>query len=223
MKYTGRLVLTLFSLICAVSFNLYLASIGFANIYIMAVTNLLVIVSWQFGKKFDKVKYESEVDTLTKAYNRRTATKIFNKLIKKANKRGKMVAVFFIDVDNFKTINDTYGHNIGDFILRKISDILIHFNNREKYVVRWGGDEFLVMIPCSEETEIQKRYKLMMYKVQSISEKAMMKVTISIGCAVSPQHGSQLNELVELADKQMIRTKRQKKQAWSKGITAIRH
>lgn len=76
------------------------------------------------------------------------------KYSRRAKKKQHHIGIFVIDIDNFKQINDTYGHNRGDEVLQFISSILRSFTENEGIVIRWGGDEFVVIIPkFSQEIE----------------------------------------------------------------------
>ncbi|CAH0119455.1 Diguanylate cyclase DosC [Paenibacillus sp. CECT 9249] len=213
MKYKGRFVLTLFSFGSLMALNIYFGAIGQIHLWFVFLSNILVLLSWRLGKHYDEVKYASEIDSLTKAYNRRMAFRIFEKLVKKANKKSQKIALFFIDVDHFKSINDRYGHHAGDEVLRRISATVLQSFKGEKYIVRWGGDEFVMMMPYTDETAVKQRHKQMMYNISTLRDELSIDVTVSVGCSVYPKHGVRLNDLINIADKKMIFAKNMGKTA----------
>ena len=97
------------------------------------------------GLQFDKARFLSERDLLTGMYNRRFVTNTFKQLASLVDRTNSQLFVLLIDCDNFKSINDCYGHNKGDQVLKKIGETLIETTRKSDIVARWGGDEFLIM------------------------------------------------------------------------------
>ncbi len=122
MKYTGTIVIVLFFLIVVISAKVY----GYINFSIPAsqipIFGMVVLfASWIFGRQYDQLKFLSEKDALTELYNRRYMIKAFPKLAASAKRKNEKLLLYFIDSDDFKTINDTRGHEIGDQILNRIA------------------------------------------------------------------------------------------------------
>ncbi|TDL56067.1 GGDEF domain-containing protein [Paenibacillus dendritiformis] len=210
MKYTGRIIMTAMTLCGWVALIAYLMSAKMMNPMLAVLTIMMLGVSWRCGKHYDVVKYESEIDPLTLAYNRRSADVIFQRLAGKHRKNGQKTAVFFFDVDRFKEINDTYGHNAGDRVLRLISTVLLNSSGSETALVRWGGDEFLFMVPCSDRRELRSIRSRIMNKLALTAEQGSVPFAVSYGYAVYPEEGTLLSDIVEMADRHMMRIKRSK-------------
>lgn len=87
----------------------------------------------------------SNIDHLTKAYNRRCIENIFKKELRRAARYSKPLSVIILDIDNFKTINDTYGHNSGDKVLKNVAKIISGMIRETDHFGRWGGEEFLIL------------------------------------------------------------------------------
>ena len=128
------------------------------------VGNFLVVVGtyatnvYVYMRKYDKenlaIKYDSEHDALTGMYNRN----FINRYVKAAARRGGLdCAIIMFDIDNFKKINDEFGHDVGDIALKKVSGIAKSLVREEDIPVRWGGEEFVLYIKgMSFEKAIEK-------------------------------------------------------------------
>lgn len=186
-----------------------------------------VIALYIKGKKQDKLilkindittRKENELgllekvqsDALTGLLNRDT----FEKMVRTALKEGGGY-LYLLDLDNFKQVNDTYGHQMGDDILRKVGECIRHSFRSRDYVARYGGDEFLMFIlsPVSEEVAKDRADTL----VKDISKLTLenypeFKMTCSIGMAKS--QGEAYEQLLEKTDRAMYEAKRVSKNAW---------
>ena len=122
--------------------------------------------------------------------------------------RGRRFALAFIDIDNFKAFNDTYGHPEGDYVLREVAQVLKQRTRRVDFVARYGGEEFVVLLP---DTDIQGARILADRLRQAVSELRLgdlPPVTVSIGiCAYMPGHAGSREALVSCADKQLYAAK----------------
>lgn len=148
-------------------------------------------------------------DDVTGLPNRALAMDRLQQLLTQAEKNDKEVAVVFIDFDNFKTINDTYGHAQGDFLLKLVSKRLKESVRASDTIGRLGGDEFLLLFEFEDRAELNTvnqeliHAQRLPYKMGS----AHINVTFSIGVAVFPQDGSTSTELLKAADTAMYHTK----------------
>jgi len=127
-----------------------------------------------------------------------------------AKREKKMLAVMFIDLDLFKEINDLYGHETGDIVLKKVSRQLVSCVRESDTVARMGGDEFVILLPIIDEIEDVKLVasKIVEAVAQPIKvAKTHLHITCSIGIAVYPQHGKDEKLLVINADMAMYQAK----------------
>ena len=159
----------------------------------------------------DKLKLKAHTDPLTGATNRNLFYLKFNQSIIQAKRQKHALATLFIDLDNFKRINDNYGHEAGDIVLKSVVDRL-HDNRREiDLVARIGGDEFVVLLyDCkSREAALQVAEKLLQAIIKPIetSESRLVAVSASIGISIYPEHGDKPDELMRAADLAMYRVK----------------
>lgn len=128
-----------------------------------------------------------------------------------AKREKKMLAVMFIDLDLFKEINDLYGHETGDIVLKKVSRQLVSCVRESDTVARMGGDEFVILLPIIDDIEDVKLVasKIVEAVAQPIKvAKTHLHVTCSIGIAIYPQHGKDEKLLVINADMAMYQAKK---------------
>jgi two-component system cell cycle response regulator len=102
---------------------------------------------------YRQTEQRADRDALTNLYNRRYAMRRLSEELDRAARRGTRVCLLMLDLDNFKTINDTYGHPIGDLALQCIADALRRACRASDIICRYGGDEFLVVFPDLVEAE----------------------------------------------------------------------
>ena len=154
----------------------------------------------------------ANLDPLTKLPNRRILENKLDKLFKKAKLKNTLIAFFFIDLDHFKLINDSYGHSVGDEILIGTANRLKHRIRESDIVTRMGGDEFLVVISGVEE---RASIKIMAdklldefnspFKVKS----HLIPVKASIGVSVFSNKNGDAHTLIQLADEAMYVAKKE--------------
>ncbi|WP_460107242.1 putative bifunctional diguanylate cyclase/phosphodiesterase [Pseudomonas sp. S3_H04] len=149
-------------------------------------------------------------DALTNLINRRGFNQIFaEKLCQKATEGG-MLAVMFLDIDHFKRINDSLGHDAGDELLKVIAQhIKGSVRSHEDVVARFGGDEFCILINLREREEARSMAQRIMLKMKEPIELAgrRMVMTTSIGISLFPEDGSTCEELLKHADLALYQSK----------------
>jgi diguanylate cyclase (GGDEF)-like protein len=154
----------------------------------------------------------ASVDTLTKVYNRRYLEKYLEEQIEISKENNLHLSVIMLDIDFFKRFNDIYGHDAGDYVLMHFADTL-KFNVRESDVVsRYGGEEFVVVLPGTDlhgaYTVAEKlRKKVEDMSLTAISNEAPPKITCSLGISSYPIHGNNIDKLIQSADKALYKEK----------------
>lgn len=205
MKYKGRILFTLvlFIIIIVTKLSFYflfkLSPLAFPPIFAI----IALIVFWWLGWNYDKLEFLSEKDVLTNLYNRRYVIQIFPKLLNVVNRKKENLCLFFIDVDNFKMINDTHGHEKGDHVLRCISWIIAENSIRNDLVARWSGDELLVLAPSLTAKETEKKVREIHNALSKLTKVMGIDVSVSIGVAIYPINGENLDDLLKVADQNM--------------------
>jgi len=150
-------------------------------------------------------------DTLTGLYNRQYLQDFAQQALSRMKRHSTEVVLIFIDIDNFKYVNDTYGHEDGDEVLKEISKILKDSFRKYDVVVRYGGDEFIIFLEESsyDEADLKATLDSMVDRIEK--RLAKFAISASYGCAVAPQEAQTLQELITLADERMYAHKRAKK------------
>ena len=167
------------------------------------------ILNWQ--QEYNRVHDSSIHDGLTGLLNHKAFLDRFDEEVSRAGRFNHMLGLVILDLDKFKSINDSYGHLYGDYVLEEVSNIIKENVRAIDVVGRYGGEEFAVLLV---NTDIQQCIPLAERIVRKISEKTFLKngiavnVTISAGMAGFPIHADQVRELISKADKAMYETKR---------------
>ncbi|MBT8119394.1 MAG: GGDEF domain-containing protein [Gammaproteobacteria bacterium] len=154
----------------------------------------------------EKIKRLSEEDYLTKLYNRRKIHEIIEAEIKRSRRYNSDFAVLLLDIDNFKNINDTHGHNSGDKVLVKLSNILRHNIRESDLASRWGGEEFLVICPETTADGAISLAEKIRHNIEKSTFEEAGTVTASIGVA-GIQQGDNVNSLISRADQALYSSK----------------
>lgn len=167
-------------------------------------------------QKEKKIEILTNLDTLTKLYNRDFFINKLNYEILKREKNkdyNKELAIFFLDIDDFKEINDTLGHLIGDEILKKYAERLSDCIRENDVIARFGGDEFIILLPTIKDSnqvvDIAERI-LAILKTPFIIDDCELNITTSIGIAIYPTDGIDSTTLVRNADIAMYKSKESK-------------
>jgi diguanylate cyclase (GGDEF)-like protein len=150
------------------------------------------------------------IDSLTGLCNRRALDQALIRELARAERKKHPVCLLMIDIDNFKMINDTYGHQSGDTILVEMGKTLKTNIRRSDVGCRWGGDEFIMLFPeCNIEDSLKRAgeiKEIFKEKTFNFSGKSI-NMTLSIGLACYPDHGVSAEELIHAADHAMYRAK----------------
>ncbi|MEO1923561.1 MAG: GGDEF domain-containing protein [Nautiliaceae bacterium] len=153
------------------------------------------------------------IDPLTKAYNRKALENDLNKILEQGKDKDLDLVIAVIDLDDFKNVNDTYGHLVGDFVLIKLTDIIKHMIRSTDKIYRYGGDEFIIVF---NRANLQNVKKIIEKIVQKISKTALkykdniIRMTVSVGIA-KHKKGDTIETLIKRADEALYRTKQDSK------------
>ncbi|GGO78607.1 hypothetical protein GCM10011348_10930 [Marinobacterium nitratireducens] len=151
-------------------------------------------------------------DPLTQLGNRRLFREQLDQELRKVRRSGKQLALFYLDLDNFKQINDTLGHDVGDRLLQAVAERLRQTLRESDIIARLGGDEFIILLPELEGLQQAKRVaeKLLSALLTPIVLGAHeVLITFSIGITLAPEDGDSWAVLMKNADLAMYRAKRQ--------------
>ncbi|MGB4704924.1 MAG: diguanylate cyclase [Candidatus Saccharicenans sp.] len=159
------------------------------------------------------LKEQSIRDPLTGLYNRRYLEETLERELARARRAGQPVSVIMVDLDRFKRINDSYGHEAGDYLLQMIARTLQRLVRSEDIVCRYGGEEFTVVLPGLSLTRAVERARLLLDSVRhlelSFGGSIIKNITISAGVASCPDHGLSWQEVIQAADLALLRAKKE--------------
>ncbi|MFN3966474.1 MAG: diguanylate cyclase [Endomicrobiia bacterium] len=155
--------------------------------------------------EFRKALKLAETDPLTGVLNRRSFIRNLIQEIQNAEQRNQKFSIMMIDLDGFKNLNDREGHAAGDLILQEFT-LLLKSNLRKQDIIgRYGGDEFIVLLPGTNKYETKKVAEKIRVAVEK--EFNSVGITVSIGIAEYPSEGTQSNILISNADEALYRAK----------------
>ena len=208
---------TLYYLTQAVSFSLLFSITAIVH---KINTNRYYRINEQFQKVLKKneeivssekkVKYLAYHDHLTGLPNRMFLSEQLNHAIFLSSRMGKMLAIMFLDLDDFKIINDTMGHDIGDQLLIEVSERLVNTLRKCDAVARIGGDEFIILIEDVEDmnyTNIVAEKIIKCFNEPFRFNNQECFITTSLGVAIYPNDGVNAEELIKNADIAMYKAK----------------
>lgn len=161
----------------------------------------------------EALRTQSIKDPLTGLYNRRYLTEILDREIRRAVRSEQSLGILMLDLDHFKTFNDTYGHDAGDAVLRETASFLSKSIRVEDIVCRFGGEEFVVILPTADLNAAHARAERIRSKLRELTVlhqgKSLGMITVSVGVAALPQHGTSPQKLLDAADAALYRAKRE--------------
>jgi diguanylate cyclase (GGDEF)-like protein/PAS domain S-box-containing protein len=149
-------------------------------------------------------------DSLTGLYNRRYLDETLDREVSRARREGNPLSLVMLDIDNFKRINDTYGHQVGDEALRMLATTLLADIRAEDVACRYGGEEFLILLPSMPlEKAIQRAeaWRTAIEKLSVAFGNFNLTFTVSLGVAAYPEHGKTPDDLTRCADQALYRAK----------------
>jgi diguanylate cyclase (GGDEF)-like protein len=160
---------------------------------------------------FTKIQNLSIRDEYTGLYNARYLHKILEDLIKNSKKMHSEIALVFVDIDNFKTVVDTYGHLAGSQLLKEIGLTISQILDKDDILIKYGGDEYIIIFPATSQSVSLKKITKILKAVRTseylIDESKPVKVTASFGMAMYPKDASTKKDLLLKADHSMYKVK----------------
>ncbi len=165
----------------------------------------------QLGQAIEDLNQQATRDPLTGLFNRRFMDEALRKELRLAQDDLSTVGILIADVDFFKRVNDTYGHKAGDMVLQELGKLLKSNVRSADYVCRYGGEEFVVILPGVPMTALERSAEYIRTSFEMAQfqfEDKIIRATISIGAAMYPQHGASGNEVLEHADHALYHAKR---------------
>jgi len=161
-------------------------------------------------KVFEEANHFSKCDSLTGLYNRGYFEDSLSGEISRARRYATEFSILFLDLDDFKRVNDTMGHLAGDFVLKKVSNLIINEKREEDVVARYGGEELVVILPETNKVNTIIKAERIRKKIQDmplVFDGKKIKISVSGGIATFPQDAEEANKLIHCADQALYRAK----------------
>jgi diguanylate cyclase (GGDEF)-like protein len=185
-----------------------LAAIGIHLLIFEEMTYELRLANRRLEQAREELLQAAITDPLTGCHNRRFLEQVQDRELKRHARFSLPLSLLFIDIDKFKAINDTLGHEAGDRVLQYVSRFLQRHIREADYVFRWGGDEFLVLITCTED-EARRKAKMLKSNFDAAPEAEDLPpgIGLSVGWVEVPPDTTDLLPLVAEADTRMYKDK----------------
>ena len=160
----------------------------------------------------NKAQHKANTDPLTGLYNRHYFFEMAEHHTEKSRREGIPISIFLLDIDNFKHYNDTHGHDAGDKLLIELCRLMRKATRKESTLTRYGGEEFIVMLPgISKEDAFvyaeRLREKIASHPFQHREQQPLGCISVSGGVASFPEDGDSIYKVIQLADKSLYRAK----------------
>jgi diguanylate cyclase (GGDEF)-like protein len=183
-------------------FELKEIAVMFAEYFSLSIANI---------KLSEKLTSQSVRDPLTRLYNRRYMDEIIQHEILRAARQQTGIGVVMIDIDHFKQINDTYGHEAGDEFLTRLADFFRLQIRRSDFIFRYGGEEFVLVLPESSVEDTYKYAESLRKEIKNMKinfrDQQLPSITLSFGISAYPDLGLDTIELIRIADKALYKAK----------------
>jgi diguanylate cyclase (GGDEF)-like protein len=159
----------------------------------------------------EKLHEQAIHDPLTGLFNRRYLEETLWRELHRAHRRNSPVGVAMLDLDHFKRLNDTFGHDAGDSLLRELGQLLREKLRKSDIACRYGGEEFVLILPDSSLADTQRRVEQIRGLIKELRirhrDQLCDAIATSAGVAAAPEHGSTAAELLSAADNALYAAK----------------
>lgn len=186
----------------------------------------MTLFSLVLANRFNRTKNEKNIieidlkntkelslrDSLTNLHNRHHLESYANTCFDRAKREQEEVSVIMLDIDHFKSVNDTYGHGVGDMVLKNIAAILTSSTRQGDEVIRYGGEEFIIILPSTKFEDAQalaEKIRVNIEKMKSnYEENKELSVTTSLGVSLLKEDDSSMKSVISRADEALYKSKR---------------
>lgn len=159
----------------------------------------------------ETLRMECIRDPLTGLYNRRYMEESLEREARRARRRNSTIGIIMLDIDHFKQFNDVYGHDAGDLVLKELGLFFQRSTRGEDIVCRYGGEEFLLILPDAPLEVVMQRANDLhagVKRLRLVYERNPLTISLSIGVAILPHHSSDVHEVVKAADDALYQAKK---------------
>jgi diguanylate cyclase (GGDEF)-like protein len=162
---------------------------------------------FSFRQRIEAMELELQTDPLTGLFNRRYLDRVVPDILRIERERGQPCCLVMLDLDHFKAMNDVHGHLTGDAVLRRTAKVLRQHLRRQDSVLRYGGEEFLLLLPATHRAEALVVLEQVLARLRAADDGAPA-VSATAGLASAPDDGISLTQLLQAADRRLYEGKR---------------
>ncbi len=181
-----------------------------SNVFVIRDITERKLLEQELARRYEDAMHLADRDSVTGILNHRAIHERLDRELKRARRGGHQLSIVMMDLDDFKLFNDTYGHPIGDKILKDVARFLVE-NGRETDIVgRYGGDEFVAVLPetgTEGAVEFAERLRSTLLEHPYVADGSFVPIRSSFGIATYPENGRQIQELVDFADANLYESK----------------
>ncbi|MDR7521703.1 MAG: GAF domain-containing protein [Armatimonadota bacterium] len=189
-----------------------LAAFGQRDLRLLTTLASYAVMAIQNARLYEQASRLAITDGLTELYNHRYLHDTLERIVERARREGQPIGLIMLEIDHFKRYNDTYGHRSGDEALRTVAALLRRGSRPSDIVARYGGDEFMVILPGAGKAAVQETAERLRRAVEAyplvLANGTITTVTLSVGVAAYPQDGQTVDALVEAVDRAQYLAKR---------------
>jgi diguanylate cyclase (GGDEF)-like protein len=171
----------------------------------------LKLLQDELKRSNEMLKELSNTDPLTQLFNRRYMMEVLDREIQRTARKGSPITILLMDIDHFKKVNDTYGHQLGDVVLVNMAHIIRKHLRTYDVAARYGGEEFVAILPetpLPEAMTVAERIRSATQQATFANKLQALRVTISLGVATYPMPGlDSVDDLIRIADEGLYRAK----------------
>jgi diguanylate cyclase (GGDEF)-like protein/PAS domain S-box-containing protein len=150
-----------------------------STVYLLTFVDISDTMTKQF-----ELEYKSSHDPLTKTYNRTHFYENSSSIMESHRINNQLTAVAMIDIDHFKLVNDTYGHDVGDNVLKQLVNTIKRNSRQNDILIRWGGEEFILLMPINNEKNLHKTLESLREVIARETVPVVGNITVSIGASI---------------------------------------
>ncbi|MCG7336602.1 GGDEF domain-containing protein [Sporosarcina sp. ACRSM] len=173
------------------------------------ISSRMLVIFTNISKQKETEKWQQLAchHEITNLPNRRMLGTVMESSIARAQRKRSQLAVLYMDINRFKTINDTYGHAVGDLVLQEVGNRLISVTPLHNFVFHVSGDEFVIIIEEIENLKTMIQAIMELFSKLFVINQFQIKVSASIGMSIYPDHSTDPKRLIEFADTAMYEVK----------------
>jgi diguanylate cyclase (GGDEF)-like protein len=180
---------------------------------ILLIIVILALSYWAYLSKKAQLRLKdmAEHDELTGIFNRHSFNELASSALNYCNKTNQEVSLILFDLDNFKRINDSYGHDIGDWVLKKTIQTCQQLSRKNDIIGRFGGEEFTILLPGCNDTkasELAEKYRKAIFAITTEETGYKFQISASFGICPSLAKNKTLHDVIKAADQAMYHAKR---------------